>query len=179
MYFSSSSLYISLSFLWALWSPSDCIFRDCELKMVLSAEKEKVYSRQYSAPILKRKSSRFGLGQLLGTVPASASMPGSVCACHYAWSMLPNPSHAGLTVSQHPFESTSSNVKKNLHLESLVKIYCYTVTHSEFNFVGSRVLQRKILLDVVAWRSSLGELKYWNWFENFHAWLFFWLLGFH
>lgn len=66
------------------WSPSDCIFRDCEPKMVLSAEKEKVYSRQYSAPILKRKSSRFGLGQLLGTVPASASMPGSVCACHYA-----------------------------------------------------------------------------------------------
>ncbi|KAJ8981492.1 hypothetical protein NQ317_007018 [Molorchus minor] len=29
--------------------------------------KEKVYSRQYSAPILKRKSSRFGLGQFLGT----------------------------------------------------------------------------------------------------------------
>lgn len=28
-------------------------------------EKEKVYSRQVSAPILKRKTSRFGLGQLL------------------------------------------------------------------------------------------------------------------
>lgn len=28
-------------------------------------EKEKVYSRQVSAPILKRKSSRFGLGQLI------------------------------------------------------------------------------------------------------------------
>ena len=26
-------------------------------------EREKVYSRQYSAPILKRKTSRFGLGQ--------------------------------------------------------------------------------------------------------------------
>ncbi|KAJ0172402.1 hypothetical protein K1T71_012375 [Dendrolimus kikuchii] len=29
------------------------------------AEREKVYSRQYSAPLLKRKTSRFGLGQLL------------------------------------------------------------------------------------------------------------------
>ncbi|KAJ2954599.1 hypothetical protein O0L34_g2893 [Tuta absoluta] len=28
-------------------------------------EREKVYSRQYSAPLLKRKTSRFGLGQLL------------------------------------------------------------------------------------------------------------------
>ncbi|XP_020280656.1 protein unc-79 homolog isoform X3 [Pseudomyrmex gracilis] len=39
-------------------------------------EKEKVYSRQYSAPILKRKSSRFGLGQLLGfTPPPNNSIP--------------------------------------------------------------------------------------------------------
>nr|CAD7255823.1 unnamed protein product [Timema shepardi] len=38
-------------------------------------EKEKVYNRQYSAPILKRKSSRFGLGQFLGTIPPSNSMP--------------------------------------------------------------------------------------------------------
>ncbi|KAL0868664.1 hypothetical protein ABMA27_008117 [Loxostege sticticalis] len=30
-------------------------------------EREKVYSRQYSAPLLKRKTSRFGLGQLLAT----------------------------------------------------------------------------------------------------------------
>lgn len=39
----------------------------------LLESKEKVYSRQYSAPILKRKSSRFGLGQFLGT---SNSIPG-------------------------------------------------------------------------------------------------------
>ncbi|XP_024935950.1 protein unc-79 homolog isoform X3 [Cephus cinctus] len=38
-------------------------------------EKEKVYSRQYSAPILKRKSSRFGLGQLLGSTPPNNSIP--------------------------------------------------------------------------------------------------------
>ncbi|XP_048512569.1 protein unc-79 homolog isoform X11 [Athalia rosae] len=38
-------------------------------------EKEKVYSRQYSAPILKRKSSRFGLGQLLGSTPTNNSIP--------------------------------------------------------------------------------------------------------
>ncbi|EDV98626.1 GH22395 [Drosophila grimshawi] len=30
-------------------------------------EKEKIYNRQVSAPILKRKTSRFGLGQFLGT----------------------------------------------------------------------------------------------------------------
>ncbi|XP_063983209.1 protein unc-79 homolog isoform X2 [Diachasmimorpha longicaudata] len=38
-------------------------------------EKEKIYSRQYSAPILKRKSSRFGLGQLLGSTPTNNSLP--------------------------------------------------------------------------------------------------------
>ncbi|XP_074099660.1 UNC-79 domain-containing protein isoform X1 [Cotesia typhae] len=38
-------------------------------------EKEKVYSRQYSAPILKRKSSRFGLGQLLGSSQTNNNLP--------------------------------------------------------------------------------------------------------
>ncbi|KAF7993840.1 hypothetical protein HCN44_011109 [Aphidius gifuensis] len=37
-------------------------------------EKEKIYSRQYSAPILKRKSSRFGLGQLRGLIPSSNNL---------------------------------------------------------------------------------------------------------
>ncbi|KAG6446160.1 hypothetical protein O3G_MSEX004317 [Manduca sexta] len=45
----------------------------CPYKRTISAphhtahapEREKVYSRQYSAPLLKRKTSRFGLGQLL------------------------------------------------------------------------------------------------------------------
>nr|XP_018900718.1 PREDICTED: protein unc-79 homolog isoform X2 [Bemisia tabaci] len=32
-------------------------------------DKEKQYSRQYSAPILKRKSSRFGMGQCVASVP--------------------------------------------------------------------------------------------------------------
>lgn len=45
---------------------------------ILHTEKEKVYSRQYSAPILKRKSSRFGLGQLLGSTPSNNSIPGRV-----------------------------------------------------------------------------------------------------
>lgn len=35
------------------------------LMIVVSSEREKVYSRQYSAPLLKRKTSKFGLGQLL------------------------------------------------------------------------------------------------------------------
>uniref|UniRef100_A0A1B0B383 Protein unc-79 homolog n=1 Tax=Glossina palpalis gambiensis TaxID=67801 RepID=A0A1B0B383_9MUSC len=34
-------------------------------------DKEKIYSRQISAPILKRKTSRFGLGQFLGSSGAS------------------------------------------------------------------------------------------------------------
>lgn len=41
------------------------------LTYMFSSEKEKVYSRQYSAPILKRKTSRFGLGQLLGSMPSN------------------------------------------------------------------------------------------------------------
>ncbi|XP_063897026.1 protein unc-79 homolog [Helicoverpa armigera] len=36
-------------------------------------EREKVYSRQYSAPLLKRKTSRFGLGQLLAAPQPLAS----------------------------------------------------------------------------------------------------------
>ncbi|CAH2054946.1 unnamed protein product, partial [Iphiclides podalirius] len=36
-------------------------------------EREKVYSRQYSAPLLKRKSSRFGLGQLLTPQPLGSA----------------------------------------------------------------------------------------------------------
>jgi hypothetical protein len=42
------------------------------------AEKEKAYNRQYSAPILKRKGSRFGLGQFLGSIPPNNIVPGSV-----------------------------------------------------------------------------------------------------
>lgn len=46
--------------------------------IIFILDKEKVYSRQYSAPILKRKSSRFGLGQFLGSVPPNTSLPGRV-----------------------------------------------------------------------------------------------------
>lgn len=35
------------------------------MNLIFFLEKEKVYNRQISAPILKRKSSRFGLGQFL------------------------------------------------------------------------------------------------------------------
>ncbi|KAM3960770.1 LOW QUALITY PROTEIN: UNC-79 domain-containing protein [Aphomia sociella] len=38
-------------------------------------EREKVYSRQYSAPLLKRKTSRFGLGQLLATPQSLGPAP--------------------------------------------------------------------------------------------------------
>jgi hypothetical protein len=55
---------------------SSCVYVVCVVGWF--AEKEKVYSRQYSAPILKRKSSRFGLGQFLGSIPPNNSMPGSV-----------------------------------------------------------------------------------------------------
>lgn len=53
--------------------------RYCTISMTcLRTEKEKIYSRQSSAPILKRKSSRFGLGQLLGSTPPNNSIQGSV-----------------------------------------------------------------------------------------------------
>lgn len=51
------------------------------------ADKEKQYSRQYSAPILKRKSSRFGMGQCVASVPnnppnlSSQLQPGSHSLC--------------------------------------------------------------------------------------------------
>ncbi|XP_039288508.1 protein unc-79 homolog isoform X2 [Nilaparvata lugens] len=44
---------------------------DESLKLI--KEREKIYSRQYSAPILKRKSSRFGLGGFVGTMTPNSS----------------------------------------------------------------------------------------------------------
>lgn len=58
----------------AVYTRFSIVFQPCRTR----AEKEKVYSRQYSAPILKRKSSRFGLGQLLGSTPPNNSIPGRV-----------------------------------------------------------------------------------------------------
>lgn len=55
------------------------------LTLVMSSEREKVYSRQYSAPLLKRKTSKFGLGQLLaapqplGTAQRSNNAHGMYC----------------------------------------------------------------------------------------------------
>lgn len=39
---------------------------------------EKVYNRQFSAPILKRKSSKFGLGQLISYTLPNNSLKGKI-----------------------------------------------------------------------------------------------------
>ncbi|XP_053969855.1 protein unc-79 homolog isoform X5 [Anastrepha ludens] len=52
-------------------------------------EKEKIYSRQISAPILKRKTSRFGLGQFLG----SSGNHANVTSHSYASSSHPPTQH--------------------------------------------------------------------------------------
>lgn len=46
-------------------------------------EKEKIYSRQISAPILKRKSSRFGLGQFLSSGTNNSSHVATSQSLHY------------------------------------------------------------------------------------------------
>jgi len=55
---------------------SSCVYVVCVIDWF--AEKEKMYNRQHSAPNLKRKSSRFGLGQFLGSIPPNSNVPGSV-----------------------------------------------------------------------------------------------------
>lgn len=44
-------------------------------KVFLITDKEKIYNRQVSAPILKRKTSRFGLGQFLSSSSSSGNNP--------------------------------------------------------------------------------------------------------
>lgn len=65
-------------------------FIECDLiNNIFLAEKEKIYSRQVSAPILKRKTSRFGLGQL---IPGnnSSNCAASVVQSHSPSSLHPN-----------------------------------------------------------------------------------------
>lgn len=64
-------------------------------------EKDKIYARQQSAPILKRKSSRFGLGQLIpGTNHITSTCAASIASLHHH----SHPSH-----SHHPHTQSSSH----------------------------------------------------------------------
>lgn len=53
---------------------------DCDDKLMyrhhLFTETDRIYGRQYSAPIFKRKTSRFGLGQLIGYTLPNNSIAG-------------------------------------------------------------------------------------------------------
>lgn len=63
-------------------------------------EKEKIYSRQISAPILKRKTSRFGLGQFLG----SSGNQANVSSHSYATTNHPPTQHArAVHTHSHPY----------------------------------------------------------------------------
>uniref|UniRef100_A0A1B0CGN7 Protein unc-79 homolog n=2 Tax=Lutzomyia longipalpis TaxID=7200 RepID=A0A1B0CGN7_LUTLO len=60
-----------------------------------TTEKEKVYNRQISAPILKRKSSRFGLGQFLsGTNHSHTSVATQHSHLHHHHFAHPHPHHS-------------------------------------------------------------------------------------
>ncbi|XP_047508283.1 protein unc-79 homolog isoform X3 [Pieris napi] len=72
------------------------------------AEREKIYSRQYSAPLLKRKTSRFGLGQLLPT-PQQAS------------SQKTNSAHEIHSVSGRSTDESASVMPKTVDLEEADK----------------------------------------------------------
>lgn len=85
--------------------------------LVPSTEKEKIYSRQISAPILKRKTSRFGLGQFLcgsSNSNASTSAPSSSY-------QPPAPSHAltsSAATSNPATHTTNSNTNSSTHHHS-------------------------------------------------------------
>lgn len=71
------------------------------LKFELISDKEKIYNRQISAPLLKRKTSRFGLGQFLS---------GNSNNAHINHASSPIHSHHNLPVS-----NTSGNNLNHLH----------------------------------------------------------------
>ncbi|CAG4990784.1 unnamed protein product [Parnassius apollo] len=68
-------------------------------------EREKVYSRQYSAPLLKRKTSRFGLGQLLAAPQPPASAQKS------------NNTHEAFSLSGRSTDDTLTTVLPKIDLE--------------------------------------------------------------
>lgn len=79
-------------------------------------EKDKIYARQQSAPILKRKTSRFGLGQLLpGTNHITSTCAASIASLHHH----PHPSHTlsshshHLTVNPTPSQPTSPRIARS------------------------------------------------------------------
>lgn len=84
------------------------------------ADKEKIYNRQVSAPILKRKTSRFGLGQFLSSSSSSGNNPSTnnpVVAtslhapqCHYYHQKIAPTSPNPLQSQKSPnFSSTQPN----------------------------------------------------------------------
>ena len=73
--------------------------------LVPSTEKEKIYSRQISAPILKRKTSRFGLGQFLS---GSSNSNPSTSATSSQAPVLPA-SSVGLSVAGNSNTHTAYN----------------------------------------------------------------------
>lgn len=71
-------------------------------------EKEKIYNRQISAPLLKRKTSRFGLGQFLhGNTNHAHNHHNLATSPHHTHShqspMFPSPAHSGNNLNHlHP-----------------------------------------------------------------------------
>lgn len=81
--------------------------------LVPSTEKEKIYSRQISAPILKRKTSRFGLGQFLsGSSNNNASTSTSTTASQV---QVPATVHTITAVASNPLTTTGSNANTLSH----------------------------------------------------------------
>lgn len=87
------------------------------------ADKEKIYNRQVSAPVLKRKTSRFGLGQFLTSSSSSGNNPSTnnpVVAtslhaphCHYYQQKLNPPSPNPIQFQTSP-NSQITNASKHI-----------------------------------------------------------------
>lgn len=112
-------------------------------------EKEKIYSRQVSAPILKRKTSRFGLGQFLGsssgnqnTSTASHSVPTASNTLHTRSKALPpcpvhhSQQHTAFPYHQHPHPHTHthhphSHPHPYPHTGSSAQVATFATAHSQ------------------------------------------------
>lgn len=107
------------------------------------ADKEKIYNRQVSAPILKRKTSRFGLGQFLTSSSSSGNNPSTnnnpVVAtslhaphCHYYHQKFtpasPNPSNFQMSPNA---SSQPSNTSKNQQHRSCKNLFSYPPTSAD------------------------------------------------
>ncbi|KAI8437861.1 hypothetical protein MSG28_012078 [Choristoneura fumiferana] len=107
-------------------------------------EREKVYSRQYSAPLLKRKTSRFGLGQLLAAPAPAPPRPQTTSNNFLAAAYLLGlntcyPTEGLHTLSGRSTEEMMTVMPKAVDLEEILMLVTVPVIFKPHRWIGAAI----------------------------------------